>query len=63
MSMTAKERQLMLRLQLENEQLRAQHKKHFDVYRDALIEIVELRTTIQLVRESITGRENETRNA
>ena len=49
--MNAKERATMRRLELENQQLREQVAKHIEVYRDQLIELIELRATVDLLRE------------
>lgn len=53
--MTAKERQLMHKLEIENRELRAQHAKHFEVYRDSLIEIIDLRARLELVEMALRG--------
>lgn len=55
--MTAKEKQRMSRLEAENAMLRAQHEKHFKAYRDALIEIIELKATLGLVESALRGGE------
>ena len=49
--MTAKEQAKLRRLELENEQLRQQHLRHIEVYRDQSLELIELRAQIQLLRE------------
>ena len=49
--MTAKEQAKLRRLELENEQLRQQHMRHIEVYRDQSIELIELRAQIQLLRD------------
>ena len=49
--MNAKETARLRRLELENEQLRAQNAKHIEVFRDQAIELIELRAQIQLMRE------------
>ncbi len=49
--MTAKEQAKLRRLELENDQLRLQHARHIEVYRDQSIELIELRAQIQLMRE------------
>ena len=51
--MTAKERQQMRRLEIENEQLREKISKQFEVYGNCLIEIIELRSTIELIKDAI----------
>lgn len=38
--MTARERAYIRRLELENEQLRAQHLRHIDVYREQSLELI-----------------------
>ena len=49
--MTAKERARVRRLELENEELREKLGRHIEVYRDQLIELIELRATVDLLRE------------
>ena len=51
--MTKAESQKMHRLELENQELRAQHEKHMRVYGDNLIEIIELKATIELIRSAL----------
>ena len=51
--MTAKERATLRRLELENQQLRETVARHIEVYRDQLIELIELRATVDLLRELI----------
>ena len=53
--MTAKEKAKLRRLELENEQLRAQHAKHIEVYRDQVLELIELRAKLDLLREVANG--------
>lgn len=53
--MTAKEKTKMRRLELENEQLRAQHARHIEVYRDQALELIELRAKLELLRELANG--------
>ncbi len=48
--MTAKERQRMLRLEIENAELRERVRKDMSVYSDNLIEIIELKATLELIR-------------
>ena len=55
--MTAKEKQRMQRLEAENRELREMHDKHFEAYRDCLIEIVELRAKLALVESALMGGE------
>lgn len=49
--MNAKESARLRRLELENAELRAQNARHIEVYRDQLIELIELRAQLQLMRE------------
>ena len=53
--MTAKEKAKLRRLELENEQLRAQHARHIEVYRDQSLELIELRAKLELLRELANG--------
>lgn len=53
--MTARERAYVRRMELENEQLRAQHAKHIEVYRDQALELIELRAKLDLLREVANG--------
>lgn len=53
--MTAKEKTKMRRLELENEQLRAQHTRHIEVYRDQALELIDLRAKLELLREVANG--------
>lgn len=53
--MTAKERQLMLKLEIENRELRSQNAKHFEIYRDSLIDVIELRAKLELVEMALRG--------
>jgi hypothetical protein len=55
--MTAKDRHRLRRLEIENEHLRAQVEKQSQIIRNNLYEIVELKTTLDLVRAAITGSE------
>ena len=50
-AVTAKERATLRRLELENQQLREKVGRHIEVYRDQLIELIELRATVDLLRE------------
>ena len=52
--MTKKEQVAFRKLQLENENLKRQLDKHFDVYRNQLYELVELRTKLQTINEITT---------
>lgn len=49
--MTARDRARLRRLELENQQLREKVARHIEVYRDQLIELIELRATVDLLRE------------
>lgn len=49
--MTAKEQAKLRRLELENEQLRQQHRRHIEVYGEQSMELIELRAQIALMRE------------
>ena len=53
--MTAKEKAKLRRLELENEQLRAQHTRHIEVYRDQSLELIELRAKLTLLLELANG--------
>lgn len=53
--MTAKEKAKLRRLELENEQLRAQHTRHIEVYRDQSLELIDLRAKLELLREVANG--------
>lgn len=55
--MTAKERQAMRRLELENAKLRAAIANHMRDYGDALIEIIDLKARIELVRSAVNGED------
>ena len=53
--MTAKEKAKLRRLELENEQLRAQYTRYIEVYRDQALELIELRAKLDLLREVANG--------
>jgi len=53
--MSAKEKAKLRRLELENEQLRAQHARNIEVYRDQALELIELRAKLELLREMANG--------
>ena len=53
--MTAKERARLARLETENARLREQLDKQAKIYRDQLYELVELKTTIDLVTTALGG--------
>ena len=48
--MTNREMANLRRLELENSELRDQVKRQIEVYRDQAIELIELRSTIELLR-------------
>jgi len=56
--MTAKEKQRMKRLEIENRELKAVLSKHTDVYRDQLFLIVEMKTKLQLIDMAMHGGED-----
>lgn len=49
--LTARDRAKLRRLELENAELRQANARHVDVYREQLVELIELRATLQLMRE------------
>ena len=49
--MTKSEAARLRRLELENAELRAQHLRHIEVYRDQNIELIELRAQMKLLQE------------
>lgn len=53
--MTAKDRNRLRRLEIENEHLRAQVEKQAQIIRNNLYEIVDLKTTLDLVRAALTS--------
>ena len=53
--MTAKEKQRMKRLEIENRELKSVLSKHTDVYRNQLFEIVEMKTKLQLIDMAMNG--------
>ena len=53
--MTAKERQKMQRLEIENRELREQHTKHMRIYGDNLMEIIELKAKLELIESALRG--------
>lgn len=57
--MTAKEKQRMKRLEIENRELKAVLSKHTDVYRNQLFEIVEMKTKLQLIDMAMNGGDDE----
>lgn len=52
--MTKKEQCRILKLEIENAELRKQNSKHMDVYRDTLDELITLRTRNELVNQLLT---------
>lgn len=54
--MTKAEIARMRRLELENAELRRQVDKHIEVYREQALELIELRATLQLLRELVNGK-------
>jgi len=59
MTMTAKERQRMQRLEAENRMLRERVSMDMNVYSNNLIEIIEMKATIELIKTAIEGYEME----
>lgn len=55
MSMTAKERQRMQRLEIENRELRQALEHYQDVNRNMLYELVDLKAKLELVRSALDG--------
>lgn len=55
--MTTKDRNRLRRLEIENEHLRAKLDQQAQIIRNNLYEIVDLKTTLDLVRAAITGSE------
>lgn len=53
--MTAKESQKMQRLEIENRDLRERLIHHFDVYRNQLFEIVEMKAKLELIDSAMRG--------
>lgn len=53
--MTAKERQQMQRLEIENRELRHEIAKHMRIYGDNLVVIIELRAKLELVASALRG--------
>lgn len=49
--LTASDRAKLRRLELENAELRQVNARHIDVYREQLVELIELRAKLQLMRE------------
>lgn len=59
MTMTAKERQRMQRLEAENRMLRERVSMDMNVYSNNLIEIIEMKAMIELIKAAIEGYEME----
>ena len=57
MSMTAKERQRLERLEEENRRLRENHTKQLRIYSDLLVEVIELKAVLALVRSAVGTKE------
>ena len=55
--MTAKERQRLKRLEEENRMLRENHTKQLRIYSDLLVELIELKATLALVRSAVGDKE------
>ena len=55
--MTAKERQQMQRLEIENEKLRRRVSEDMRICGDLMIEIIELKTKLELVGSAMRGGE------
>lgn len=56
--MTKKEQGQMARLVVENRRLKEALDKHFAVYRETMIELVELKTKLEMI-EFALGREDD----
>ena len=54
--MTKQEQQKMQRLELENEMLRRRNAESMRIYGDNLIQIIELKATIELIKSAIDGQ-------
>ena len=54
--LTASDRAKLRRLELENAELRQVNARHIDVYREQLVELIELRAKLQLMRELLGVR-------
>lgn len=51
--MTSKERALLARLQAENIRLKEEVAKHLEIYRQQAWELIDLRTRLDLVQQSL----------
>jgi hypothetical protein len=49
--LTASDRAKLRRLELENAELRQANARHIEVFREQALELIELRATLQLMRE------------
>lgn len=54
--MSTREQAKLRRLELENEELRQANARHIDVYREQLVELIELRAKLQLMQELLGVR-------
>jgi hypothetical protein len=52
--MTRAEKNKMLKLEIENVELRKQNNKHMDVYRENICELIDLRAKNELVNQLLT---------
>lgn len=55
--MTKQEQLNLTRLETENRELRARLDKSMDVYRDQALELIELRTKLELIESVLRGDE------
>lgn len=55
--MSAKDRARIARLEAENARLRESVEKHLDVYRAQALELIDLRTRLDLVRQALNDKE------
>lgn len=58
--MTAKELKRVQRLEIENRELRKQLEHYQDVSRQMIYEIVDLKTTLELVNLAVNGEDDKT---
>lgn len=49
--LTARDKAKLRRLELENAELRQANARHIEVFREQTLELIELRATLQLMRE------------
>ena len=59
--MTAKERQRMQRLEIENRMLRELHSKDIGILGDVMTEKIELKATLELVQIALEGHYSDQR--